>query len=80
LKQKFDTLKRIYSADSENEYEQKLLFYQEIILLYKLKSDKYLVDAHANIDFTKQEWSLSYQNTYDKIEQKNQFKEIQPPQ
>jgi hypothetical protein len=47
LKQKFDTLKRIYSADSENEYEQKLLFYQEIILLYKLKSDKYLVDAQS---------------------------------
>jgi hypothetical protein len=54
LKQKFDKLKRIYNADSKNEYEQKLRLYREIISLYKLKSDKYLVDAHANIDFTKQ--------------------------
>ncbi|VVH63672.1 DNA helicase [uncultured Gammaproteobacteria bacterium] len=76
LKQKFDKLKRIYNADSKNEYEQKLRLYREIISLYKLKSDKYLVDAHANIDFTKQEWDQNYQNTYDKIEQENQFKEI----
>jgi predicted naringenin-chalcone synthase len=34
------------------------------------------VDAHANIDFTKQEWGQNYQNTYDKIERENQFKEI----
>jgi hypothetical protein len=51
LKQKFDKLKRIYNADSKNEYEQKLRLYREIISLYKLKSDKYLsflaVYSHA---------------------------------
>jgi hypothetical protein len=31
LKQKFDKLKRIYNADSKNEYEQKLRLYREII-------------------------------------------------
>ncbi|MBW5290691.1 MAG: DNA helicase [Candidatus Ruthia sp. Asou_11_S2] len=75
LKQRFDKLKRIYNADFENEYEKKM-FYQEIILLCKLKSDKYLVGLHAKIDFTKQGWYQNYQNTYDKVEQKNQFKEI----
>ncbi|WP_201341917.1 hypothetical protein [Abyssogena phaseoliformis symbiont] len=76
LKKNFDKLKRIYNADFENEYEKKLLLYQEIILLYKLKSDKYLVDVHAKIDFTRQGRYQNYQNTCDKIEQKNQFKEI----
>jgi hypothetical protein len=60
LKQKFDTLKRIYSADSENEYEQKLIFYQKIILLCKLKLNQDLVGVYAKIDFTKQEWSMFY--------------------
>jgi hypothetical protein len=49
LKQKFDKLKRIYNADSKNEYEQKLRLYREIISLYKLKSDKYLVEYPNNV-------------------------------
>jgi hypothetical protein len=32
--------------------------------------------VYAKIDFTKQEWGQNYQNTYDKIERENQFKEI----
>jgi uncharacterized NAD(P)/FAD-binding protein YdhS len=76
LKQTFDKLKKMCNSDFENEYEKKLLFYQDVVSLHKLKLNQDLVSKYKEIDFTKQEWREHYQNIYDKVEQKNQFKEI----
>ncbi|CAC9490929.1 hypothetical protein [uncultured Gammaproteobacteria bacterium] len=76
LKQKFDELKRICDADVENEYKKKLSFYNNVVLLHELKNQD-LVSKYKEIDFTKQEWYRNYQDTYNKMDEENKFKEIQ---
>ncbi|CAB5507901.1 hypothetical protein AZO1586I_2176 [Bathymodiolus thermophilus thioautotrophic gill symbiont] len=76
LKQKFDELKRICDADVENEYKKKLSFYNNVVLLHELKNQD-LVSKYKEIDFTKQEWHRNYQDTYNKVNEENKFKEIQ---
>jgi hypothetical protein len=56
LKQTFDKLKKICNSDFENEYEKKLSFYNDVVLLHELKLNQGLVSKYKEIDFTKQEW------------------------
>jgi elongation factor P--beta-lysine ligase len=45
--------------------------------LHELKLNQGLVSKYKEIDFTKQEWYRNYQDTYNKMDEENKFKEIQ---